>query len=186
MVKRMTSKEILADSLSELLAAKPFEKITVTEITANCGIAKRTFYYYFRDKYELALWMYIHQLDAYYEENPQEISFRSLVTHCANVLWKDRFLIQNVLQYSGQNNLVHSVYEPLIKRYLYLIKEYYGDEITDTIRDAVTFYVGGMISYAEHGLAEREPPTPEKGVAIFEVCIPRVLEKYLYNDPPVK
>lgn len=183
MIAKKTSKELLADSLSELLKAESFEKITITEITANCGIAKRTFYYYFKDKYELALWLYIHQLDQYCEENKDSVTFQSFLAHSADVIWKDRFLIQNLIRYSGQNNFRQSVYEPLIDRYLYLIEHRHKDKITRAIREAVIFFVGGMIAYVERALLGRVQMPPEESVMVFKACIPQILEKYLDDSP---
>ncbi len=179
MVTKKTSKELLADSFSELLKTKPFEKIRVSEIAANCDLATRTFYYYFNDKFELALWLYIHQLDQFCEENQEKITFQSFLSYSAEVIWKDRFLIQNLIEYSGQNNFRHSVYKPLIDRYLHLIEHNHGDAITPAIREAVTFFVGGMITYAEHELIEPVQTPPEKAVEIFKNCIPQALAKYL-------
>lgn len=182
MVEKKTSKEILADSLSQLLLEKPFDRITVTEITSNCDISKRTFYYYFKDKYELALWLYIHQLDHYSDAAQGRVTFHGFLEYSANVLWKDRFLIQSILQYSGQNNFRLSVFTPMLERYLHLIEHIYGDTITEELRESVKFFLGGMIAYAEQALTDQCPP-PEQSVALFESCIPPILKKYL-NDPP--
>lgn len=180
MIEKRTSKEIIADSLSQLLEDRPFDKITVTEITANCGIAKRTFYYYFKDKYELALWFYVHPLDCYYRENQGSITFRGYLKRCVETIWQERLLIQNILQYSGQNNFRRSVYEPLVDRYLQLIEEVYGDPATPELRETVRFYVGGLIFYAEDSLLT-EAPHPSVSLPLFEACAPPLLKKYL-ND----
>lgn len=182
MIQKQTSMEVIADSLSQLLKDKPFEKITVTEITTNCGIAKRTFYYYFKDKYELALWFYVHPLDRYYEENRDTVTFRSYLERCAEIIWQQRALILNILQYSGQNNFRRSVYEPLVERYLQLIREVYGDPVTPQLRETVRFYVGGLISYAEDSLLT-EAPHPSVSVPLFEACVPPLLKKYLEAPP---
>lgn len=178
MIAKKSSKELLADSLSELLKTEPFDKITIAEITSNCGIAKRTFYYYFKDKYELALWLYVHPLDCYYRENQGSVTFRGYLKRCVKIIWQERFLIQNILQYSGQNNLRRSVYEPLVERYLRLIQEVYGDPVTPELRETVKFYVGGLISYAEDGLLT-EVPHPTISLPILEACAPPLLKKYL-------
>lgn len=181
MITKKTSKELLADSFSELLKSKPFDKITVNEIASNCNLAKRTFYYYFNDKYDLALWLYIHQLDQYCDQNRETVTFYRFLRHSAEVIWKDRFLIQNLIRYSGQNNFRQSVYTPLVDRYLHIIQHNYGDQITPDIQEAVHFFVGGMIAYVEHDLNKRAETPPEQAVALFTACIPRTLEKYLKN-----
>lgn len=47
------SKKWLADSFIELIQTKPYEDITVSEISANADLARRTFYRVFGSKNEL-------------------------------------------------------------------------------------------------------------------------------------
>ena len=46
----------LSTALLELLEAKPLDKITVTELVKKCGVNRQTFYYNFRDIYDLVEW----------------------------------------------------------------------------------------------------------------------------------
>ncbi len=62
-MKRKTTKEILAESFQELAANKRIDKITITEITSNCGMSQPTFYNHFKDKYDLIVWIYIRKAD---------------------------------------------------------------------------------------------------------------------------
>ncbi len=55
-MKRKTAKEILVDSFRELAERKSIDKITIREITENCGYSSATFYRNFRDKYDLIAW----------------------------------------------------------------------------------------------------------------------------------
>ena len=57
-MKRKTAKEILADSFRELTGQKPADRITVRDITANCGYSTATFYRHFKNKYGLIAWDY--------------------------------------------------------------------------------------------------------------------------------
>ena len=43
MIKRQTTKELIAESLKELFTQKTADKITVKEIARNCGITPATF-----------------------------------------------------------------------------------------------------------------------------------------------
>ncbi len=51
-----TTKRALEESLKNLLWEKPLSKITVTDITEDCGISRMTFYYHFKDIYDLVDW----------------------------------------------------------------------------------------------------------------------------------
>lgn len=55
-MKRKTAKEILAESFRELAEKKNIDKITVRDITENCGYSSATFYRQFKDKYDLIVW----------------------------------------------------------------------------------------------------------------------------------
>ena len=53
----LRTKKALAESLKNLMQSKPFSKITVSEITRDCGVNRKTFYYHFEDVYDLLKWM---------------------------------------------------------------------------------------------------------------------------------
>lgn len=42
------TKKALENSLKKLLKEKPFDKITIADITEDCGISRMAFYYHFR------------------------------------------------------------------------------------------------------------------------------------------
>lgn len=51
-----TTKRALEASLKNLLLQKPLEKITINDIAEDCGINRMTFYYHFKDIYDLVEW----------------------------------------------------------------------------------------------------------------------------------
>ena len=54
------TKNWIAGKMRELLKQKPLDKIRVTEICQAAGIERPTFYYHFRDKYDLVAWIICH------------------------------------------------------------------------------------------------------------------------------
>lgn len=50
------TKKALVNSFKSLLKEKPFSKITISDITNDCGINRMTFYYHFKDIYDLIEW----------------------------------------------------------------------------------------------------------------------------------
>ena len=52
------TKKALAQSLKNLLLKKPLNKITINDIADDCGINRMTFYYHFKDKYDLVNWIF--------------------------------------------------------------------------------------------------------------------------------
>ncbi len=53
---------VLAESLKELAATRPIDKITIKEITDRAGVIRPTFYNHFQDKYELLEWIVENEL----------------------------------------------------------------------------------------------------------------------------
>ena len=47
------TKKAIIDSVLRLGAEKPINKVTVKDVVNDCGITRNTFYYYFRDIYDV-------------------------------------------------------------------------------------------------------------------------------------
>ena len=54
-----TTKRALEASLKKLLLQKPLNKITINDITEDCGVNRMTFYYHFKDIYDLVDWILV-------------------------------------------------------------------------------------------------------------------------------
>ncbi len=52
------TKRRIGESLKELMARKSLRKITIQEIADGCGVNRYTFYYHFKDIYDLLSWMF--------------------------------------------------------------------------------------------------------------------------------
>ena len=55
-IKSMNTKRALSDSLKRIMQHKKLSKVTVSEIIADCGVNRKTFYYHFKDIYALLKW----------------------------------------------------------------------------------------------------------------------------------
>lgn len=54
-----TTKLALEASLKKLLLHKKIDKITINDLTSDCGISRMAFYYHFKDIYDLVEWICI-------------------------------------------------------------------------------------------------------------------------------
>ena len=57
-VTSLNTKRTLAKSLKKIMKKKSLSKITVSEIIADCGLNRKTFYYHFEDIYSLLKWIF--------------------------------------------------------------------------------------------------------------------------------
>lgn len=104
------TKRTLADSLKKIMKQKSFSKITVSEIIADCGVNRKTFYYHFEDIFALLKWMF--------EEEAIEV-----VKHF-DLLIDYEEAIRFVMQYVDENNYIIScAYDSIgrdeMKRFFY-------------------------------------------------------------------
>lgn len=102
------TKHALATALKELMAQKPFDKITIHDITERCGIRRQNFYYHFADVYDLMRWMF------------EEEAISLLEAHEGALLWQDGLL--QLFRYLEENRAVclcalNSVGRPILKRF---------------------------------------------------------------------
>ncbi len=51
------TKQALEASLKNMMMKKPLDKITIHDLTDDCGISRMAFYYHFKDIYDLIEWV---------------------------------------------------------------------------------------------------------------------------------
>ncbi|WOO35882.1 TetR/AcrR family transcriptional regulator C-terminal domain-containing protein [Anaerocolumna sp. AGMB13020] len=106
------TKRALEDSLKKLLLQKPLNKITISDIANDCGINRMTFYYHFKDIYDLIEWICI-------EETARAINGKKTYE-----TWQQGFLqtFQMVLENKPFiSNVYHSISREKIEDYFYAI-----------------------------------------------------------------
>jgi probable dihydroxyacetone kinase regulator len=57
MANSTITRRAIANAFKQLLATTPFDRVTVTAVASQCGINRQTFYYHFRDIYDLMSWI---------------------------------------------------------------------------------------------------------------------------------
>lgn len=101
-MKRMSAKEILAESFRELAVGKKINKITVKDITDNCGYSVATFYRNFKDKYDLIAWAYSSDVEEVMKQVVyNETSWKQALTAAAKYYQKHRDYLSNLLLHTN-------------------------------------------------------------------------------------
>lgn len=54
----LITKRALAHTMKELMKQKSLSRISVGDICESCGMSRKSFYYHFRDKYDLVNWIF--------------------------------------------------------------------------------------------------------------------------------
>ncbi len=96
-----TTKKSLAAALKSLLIDSSFEKVSVGEICTECGINRKSFYYHFKDKYELVVWIFHQEFQSIFNIKENTSSF---ITRLAEYFYENRGFYKRILPIEGQNN----------------------------------------------------------------------------------
>ena len=158
------TKRALEQSLKNLLLKKPLTKITINDIAEDCGINRMTFYYHFKDIYDLVEWSCL------------EDARRALKEKKTHDTWQQGLL--QIFEAVRQNkpfilNVYHCVDREQVERYLrplvdHLILGVIGEQSAAmTVRDEDKafiaqvygyIFIGIMLDWIRDGMAEE----PEK------------------------
>lgn len=145
MIPRKTTREILAESIHDLARRKPMDKISVKEISQNCGITTATFYNHFRDKYDLIAWIFNYQMEEAflgYAKGAQ--NWKETIDFVIGILYDDRAFYRNALaNTSGQNSFFFSTHFQSIEVLTDIVRKKAGENVTQELLFYVQFYIRG-------------------------------------------
>ena len=105
-MKRKTTNDILAESFPELAQTKRIDKITISDITSNCGMSQPTFYNHFKDKYDLIVWIYTnHVREIMCKIDNKTFMWKDCLLGAALYYYENSEFIKNALKHtSGQDS----------------------------------------------------------------------------------
>ena len=95
-MKNDTTKQALSNALKQLLQKKQITKITINDIAEACGISRMTFYYHFKDIYDLADWTLQEALHTAIADNRTHGNWQQGFLNLLDVLKAHQPLILNV------------------------------------------------------------------------------------------
>ncbi|MBE5784335.1 MAG: TetR family transcriptional regulator [Clostridiales bacterium] len=103
------TKHAFGSAMHTLMAKIPFTRITVGDICEACGMSRKSFYYHFRDKYELLGWIF----ETEFVLPAKQATFSSLwdfVHALCEYLFANRAFYLNAFTVCGQNAFAEQFY----------------------------------------------------------------------------
>lgn len=97
------TKTALANSLKDVMKEKPLSKININDITDRCDLNRKTFYYHFKDKYDLVNWIFYTEFLSSLHICENKNTWNLLESIC-NYLHSNRQFYTNALEVDGQNS----------------------------------------------------------------------------------
>jgi len=140
------TKQIFASALRDLLQSRSLHQIRVSALCRHCGAERQTFYYHFKDKYDLASWIY--EQDHFRAmKKASGILDLSYLEALLQQLWADRDFYCKVFADTEQNALLPYVRQRNIHLAETLLKQRLQ---IDTLSDEQKFSIQ-FLSRAWHG-----------------------------------
>ena len=109
------TKQVMADAFEQLLERKPFDKITVKDVVEIAHVNRQTFYYHFRDIYDLVGWIFSFEAERIIADGTLQTWQQSLGEAFSSMM-RHRTLILNVFNSPKRDELdqfLHRVSHPL-------------------------------------------------------------------------
>ncbi len=167
------TKQAYASSLRELMKVVPFEKITVAQICEKCGLTRKSFYYHFKDKYDLVTWIFDQELIKIVKEMRTSEEFVGLL---CNYLYTNKEFYTILLRVEGQNSFSEHLEEvllPLVQSWLE--KSFEEEEVHPLYVD---FIADGFVNSVKRWLLERDSITPEEFVYLLKNLVYKIADNY--------
>lgn len=143
------TKRALEQSLKNLLLKKPLTKITINDITDDCGINRMTFYYHFKDIYDLVEWSCLEDAKNALNENKTYETWQQGFLQIFEAVKKNKPFIMNVYRCVHREQ-VEKYLEPLVNDLLLgVINE---EAVGLTVREEDLAFIAKVYSYVFIGI----------------------------------
>lgn len=150
----------LADALIRIMDTKPFESITIKELTDMCHIKRQSFYYHFRDIYELLEWIIKRDRDIFEQKKDEYLCWQDYVLALLKLMEKDRKKYINISNALGW-------------RYIY---RFYQKDLHTLLEQTIFEYPQG------NGLSKYEPQHMKFLVDYYSFALSAVLESWIHGE----
>ena len=152
-----TTKYKLSSTLKKLLLKKDIEKITIGEIAQEASVNRQTFYYHFKDIYDLVEWIYMNEI---IKELKIDV-FNDWEKSCdftLNYILKNKNFISKTYKISSLDNFIYNqIYDQIFKKENKLFKNSKVD-IDFMTRFYSHAFIGIISDWIKNGMKE----TPEQ------------------------
>ena len=154
------TKRAIEASLKNLLLKKPFDKITINDIAEDCGISRMTFYYHFKDIYDLVEWACKEDAKKILEGKDDYKTWTQGFLNLFEEVLKNKPFILNVYRSVGREQVENYLYKIVYDLLLNVVEEKaqgmtVRDEDKEFIADFYKYaFVGLMLDWVKNGMKE--------------------------------
>ena len=179
----LQTKKTLAASLKKYMEKKALSKITVSEIIADCGVNRKTFYYHFEDIYALLKWMLEQEAIEVVKQFDLLVNPKEALTFVMNYVEANKHILNCAYDSMGRDELKRFFYQDFIELVRSIIdraeekldisideafKTYLSDFLTEAL-------AGNLISYFRSKDTGNREELLQNILLICKASIPSIL-----------
>lgn len=143
------TKQQLSVALKSLLSQKTVDKITIGEITDLAQVSRKTFYYHFKDIYDLIEWTLMDDAARVFQEHIDLKDWQKDLMAVARYFYENRTLVLNAYHSISRDALetyIEKIVSPLVS--LYYQDNYGGQQLPPQDQQfIVDLYTFGVVGY---------------------------------------
>lgn len=154
------TKYALEASLKKLLLKKPVDKITITDLTNDCGISRMAFYYHFKDIYDLVEWACLEDASRALQGKKTCDTWQEGLLQVFEAVLENKVFIINVYHALSREQIENFLFRLTHDLIMGVVEEKsQGIEISEEEKNFIAdFYkysfVGTMLDWISHGMKE--------------------------------
>lgn len=171
------TKKALAESMKELMLKYPVKKISVKDIAEGCSLNRQSFYYHFRDKYDLINWIYYTE----FVSNVDKLSVSSwdILLKTCDYFYENKKFYRNAFQENGQNSFSEYFIEVLHPILFAKLRDVFKNN--KNVEFYVSFYEDAIRASISRWLIEESDIKPDQFVKLLKKAV-EVAAKRLHED----
>lgn len=180
----------IADKMKRLMKKKPLDRIRITEICQAAEIERSTFYYHFRDKYELVAWIFFRAAERTDILDPHDAA------RAMKQMKNDMLFYRRAYEDTSQNALWQYMLEYFAARYTELVKQRYAAGAPDApktpktpeIPDAqllfsIRLYCYGAVGMTREWVLQDNLTSAETITQMMFASMPEALKRICSRNP---
>ncbi len=162
------TKYALEASLKKLLQQKPLDKVTINDLTSDCGISRMAFYYHFKDIYDLVEWVCLEDAKKALQGKKTYDTWQEGLLHIFEEIIQNKQFILNVYHSLSREQIENYLFEMTFSLLMGVVEEKSaGLEISEEQKKFIAdFYkysfVGIMLDWIKRGMKEDYRELTEK------------------------
>lgn len=181
------TKKALAAAMKSLAEEIPFSKITVEDICERCNLNRTSFYYHFKDKYDLANWIFDTEFVKIAEaDSPAEqfsgIADWELYNRLSEHLYNNRGFYSSAFQVKGQNSMSEHFRELCRPAVRARMERAMGDQPVHSFQ--VEFFTDAILCAIERWITDKDCMAPGEFVALLQSCLNVSKNFWMADTPP--